>query len=75
MPNGKLKYSDKRRDITDFMIEFKTLTIKTKTNNTYTIFLLKKNIRSNIILIILKYLSITVPESLKKWKIAIILVG
>jgi len=35
---------------------------------------LKKNIRSDIIKIILGYLSIVAPETLKKWKMAITLV-
>jgi len=52
------------------MIEFKALDIKTKTNNIYVIFLLKKNIRTNIIKIILEYSLITVPETLSKWKVA-----
>jgi len=33
----------------DFIIKFKILDIKTKTDDIYTIFLLKKNIRSDII--------------------------
>ena len=54
------------------MIKFKVLAIKTKINNIHIIFLLKKNIRNNIIKTILKYLPIVVPELLKEWKIAII---
>ena len=56
----------------NFMIKFKVLAIKTKINNIHIIFLLKKNIRNNIIKTILKYLPIVVPELLKEWKIAII---
>ena len=52
------------------MIEFKALDIKTKTNNIYIIFLLKKNVRTNIIKIILGYSLITVPEILSEWKVA-----
>ena len=44
------------------MIEFKMLAIKAKTNDMHAIFLLKKNIRSNIIKTILGYPSIAVPE-------------
>ena len=55
------------------MIEFEVLAIKAETNNMYIIFLLKKNVRSNIIKTILGYLPIIVPESLKEWKITIIL--
>ena len=56
------------------MIEFEVLVMKAETNDTHAIFLLKKNVRSSIIKTVLGYLSITVPELLKKWKIAIILV-
>ena len=56
------------------MIEFEVLAIKAETNNMYIIFLLKKNVRSNIIKTILRYLPIIVPESLKEWKMTIILV-
>ena len=42
-------------------------------NQQYThYFLIKKNVRSNIIKTILEYLLIVVPELLKEWKIAII---
>lgn len=56
------------------MIKFEALDIKAETNNIHTIFLQKKNVRSNIILIILEYLSIAVPIFLKEWKTAIILI-
>jgi len=48
------------------MIKFEALAIKAKTNNIHVIFLLKKNIRSNIIKTILEYLPIVAPELLKK---------
>jgi len=48
------------------MIEFKVLAIKTETNNTYAIFLLKKNVKGDIIKIILGYLPIAISTSLKK---------
>ena len=48
------------------MIKFEVLTMKIETDNMYIIFLLKKNIRSDIIKIILGYPSIAVPEILKK---------
>ena len=44
------------------MIEFKMLAMKAKTNNMHAIFLLKKNIKSNIIKAILGYPLIAVPE-------------
>jgi len=48
------------------MIEFEALAIKAKTNDIHIIFLLKKNIRNNIIKTILGYSFIAAPESLKK---------
>jgi len=48
------------------MIEFKALAMKAETNNIYAIFLLKKNVRSDIIKIILGYSLIVVLETLKK---------
>ena len=57
------------------MIEFKALAMKADTNKLHVIFLLKKNIWSDIIKMILGYPSITASEILKKWKIVIILVG
>ena len=49
-----------------------SLAIKTETNDIYTIFLLKKNVRIDIIKTILGYSPIIVLEILKEWKIAII---
>ena len=67
MPNERLRYSNKKKKhITDFMIEFEVLAIKAETNNIYMIFLLKKNIKSNIIKTILRYPPIAVPETLKE---------
>ena len=63
-----------KKHIADFMIEFEVLAMKTKTNNMYTIFLLKKNVRSNIIKTVLGYLPITVPEILKECQVVVILV-
>ena len=54
------------------MIEFKVLVMKTKTNDMYIIFLLKKNVRSDIIKTMLGYLVIVALELLKEWKVAII---
>ena len=48
------------------MIEFKALAMKAETDNIHIIFLLKKNVRSNIIKTILGYPLIAVPETLKK---------
>ena len=57
------------------MIEFEVLAIKVETDNLYAIFLLKKNIQIDIIRTILGHLPTVVPETLRKWKISIILVG
>ena len=53
------------------MIEFKVLAMKANMDELHTIFLLKKNVRHNIIKIILGYPSIAIPETLKEWKVAI----
>ena len=53
------------------MIEFDALAMKANTDELHTIFLLKKNIQQDIIKTILRYPPITIPESLKKWKVAI----
>lgn len=56
------------------MIKFKALAMEAETNNMHTIFLLKKNIRIDIIKTILGYLLMVVLEILKEWKMAITLV-
>ena len=57
------------------MIKFDVLAMKADTDEPYAIFLLKKNVQHDIIKIILGYLSIAMPETLKEWKVAIISVG
>jgi len=54
------------------MIEFEILVMKADTDELHAIFLLKKNMRQDIIKTILEYLPIVVPETLKEWKMAII---
>ena len=66
MQNGRGK-----KHIADFIIEFEVLAIKAETNNIHAIFLLKMNVRNNIIKIILGNSPIVKPESLKEWKVAI----
>ena len=76
--NAKYKietFKQGKKHIVNFIIKFKALAMKIETNNIYVIFLLKKNIKSNIIKTILGYLFIAAPEILQKWKMAIILVG
>ena len=48
------------------MIKFELLAIKAKTDNLHTIFLLKKNIRMDIIKTILGYPPMIAPETLKE---------
>ena len=57
------------------MIEFQTLAMKADINDLHAIFLLKKNVRHNIIKTILGYPPIAIPETLKEWKVAITSVG
>jgi len=49
-------FRQEKKHITDFIIEFEVLSIKAKTNNIHVIFLLKKNVRTDIIKKILEYL-------------------
>ena len=64
-----------RKNIVDFMIEFEALATKVDTDELHAIFLLKKNVRHNIIKTILGYPPIAMPETLKEWKVAITSVG
>ena len=48
------------------MIEFETLAMKADTNELHTTFLLKKNVRQDIIKIILRYPPIVAQETLKE---------
>ena len=68
-------FKQEKQNTADFVIEFKALAMKTDTNELHMIFLLKKNVQLEIIKMILGYPPIVVPETLKKWKVAIILVG
>ena len=56
------------------MIKFKALAIKTETDDLYAIFLLKKNVRADIIKTILGYPPMAASDTLKEWKVAIIAV-
>jgi len=55
-----------KKNIADFIIEFKALAMKVDTDELHAIFLLKKNVRQDIIKTILEYLPIVVLESLKE---------
>ena len=72
--NAKWKietFKQGKRNTADFIIEFKALAIKADTDELHAIFLLKKNVRHDIIKTILGYPPIVMPEMLKKWKVAI----
>ena len=64
-----------KRNTADFIIEFKALAMKADTDELHAIFLLKKNIRHDIIKTILGYPPMAMPETLKEWKVAITSVG
>ena len=64
-----------KRNTADFIIKFEALAMKVDTDELHTIFLLKKNIRPDIIKTILGYPPIAMPETLKEWKVAITSVG
>ena len=55
-----------RKHIADFIIKFEVLAMKANTDNLHTIFLLKKNIRADIIKTILGYLLIAALGTLKE---------
>ena len=63
-----------KKHIVNFMIEFEALAINAEIDNIHTIFLLKMNVKSDIIKTILEYLPIAAPESPKEWKVIITLV-
>ena len=58
--------------MTNFIIEFETLAMKANIDKLHVIFLLKKNMRQDIIKMILGYPPITALKTLKEWKMAII---
>ena len=64
-----------KKNTVDFMIEFEALAMKADTDELHAIFLLKKNVRHDIIKMILGYPPITMSETLKEWKVAITSVG
>ena len=64
-----------KKHIADFMIKFDALAIKAETNEMHAIFLLKKNVRVDIIKTTLGYPPIVAPKMLKEWKVTITSVG
>jgi hypothetical protein len=59
------------RHIADFLIEFHVLKTTSKTDDAHAIFLLKKNIRQDIIKTILSYPPAAIPDTLTEWLEAI----
>ena len=59
-------FKQEKWNTVDFMIKFETLAMKTDTDELHAIFLLKKNVRQDIIKMILGYLPIAAPKSLKE---------
>jgi len=68
-------FKQEKRNMANFIIEFKALAMKADTDELHAIFLLKKNVRHDIIKMILGYPPIAMPEILKEWKVAITSVG
>ena len=64
-----------KRNTVDFIIKFKALAMKADIDKLHAIFLLKKNIRQDIIKMILGYPPMAMPETLKEWKVVITSVG
>jgi len=57
-------FKQNKKHISNFMIEFEALAMKVETDDIHVIFLLRKNIWTDIIKIILKYPPIAVSRSL-----------
>jgi len=64
-------FKQRKQNTINFIIEFKTLAMKADMDELHTIFLLKKNVRQDIIKTILGYQPIAVLKTLKKWKMVI----
>ena len=59
-------FKQEKKHIADFIIKFEALAIKAETDNMYAIFLLKKNIWTDIIKKILEYLPMVALETLRE---------
>ena len=68
-------FKQEKKHIADFIIKFEALAIKAEIDNMYVIFLLKKNIWTDIIKKILGYSPMVALEILREWKVAITSVG
>ena len=68
-------FTQEKKHIANFLIEFIALASKAQTDNQHAIFLLKKNVNREIIRAIIAYLPTQAPKSLEQWKVAITAVG
>jgi len=68
-------FTQEKKHIADFLIEFMALASKAQTDDQHVIFLLKKNINREIVRAIIAYLPTQAPKSLEQWKVAITAVG
>jgi len=68
-------FTQGKKHIADFLIEFMALASKAQTNDQHAIFLLKKNVNREIIRAIMAYPPTQAPKSLEQWKVAITAVG
>ena len=68
-------FKQEKKHIADFIIKFEASAIKAETDNMYAIFLLMKNIWTDIIKKILGYLPMVALETLREQKVAITSVG
>ena len=59
-------FRQEKKHIANFIIKFEALVMKAEIVNIYTIFLLKKNVRDNIVKITLGYLLMVALELLKE---------
>ena len=66
--NWKIKlFRQEKKYFTNIIIKFKVLAMKAKTNDIHVIFLLKKNVRTDIIKTILEYLPIAICYKTRMW--------
>jgi len=68
-------FTQGKKHIVDFLIEFMALASKAQTDDQHAIFLLKNNINREIIRAIMAYPPTQAPKSLEQWKVAITTVG
>src|SRR5215813_4227086 len=68
-------FKQSNKHVADFLIEFEVLKSKAGTDDAHAIFLLKRNVRSDIIKTILGYPPPSIPISYQTWKDTIMSVG